>query len=253
MVKFKRSSKSEKEARKDILIAARDEFAAHGFAATSVEKIARKAKVPKSLVFYYFKSKKNLYQTLLRAIVAHPEPEKSLSYLTDESLEEPIRLRMLIELMCMNMTQMPETEKKILLWEMAEGRENLRTLAQELFIPRLEVTEDLLKSGIQKGYFKTTDTLLFLWSLIAFIMFYNMQKETYEGTAFYHRLYEERGTEELKNFALRHFFLALGWPEEKPIPEIPQEWRDKMQEITCHTNFLEEEWVETFLSKEEQA
>ena len=49
----------------DIQRAARQEFAAHGFDCTTVDGIARRAKVSKQLLYYYFRSKADLYALIL--------------------------------------------------------------------------------------------------------------------------------------------------------------------------------------------
>jgi AcrR family transcriptional regulator len=48
-----------------IVAAARDEFARRGFAGARVEQIARRAGVNKQLLFYYFHSKRGLFQAVL--------------------------------------------------------------------------------------------------------------------------------------------------------------------------------------------
>lgn len=53
-----------------ILRAASEEFADKGFAATKTSDIAAKAGLPKPNVYYYFKSKENLYREVLESIVA---------------------------------------------------------------------------------------------------------------------------------------------------------------------------------------
>jgi AcrR family transcriptional regulator len=49
----------------DIQRAAKEEFAAHGFDCATVDGIARKAKVSKQLLYYYFGSKADLYTLIL--------------------------------------------------------------------------------------------------------------------------------------------------------------------------------------------
>ena len=56
------SSTNQKDA---LLEAATTEFAAHGFEATSIQKIASAAGVSKAKVFYYFDSKEELYAQVL--------------------------------------------------------------------------------------------------------------------------------------------------------------------------------------------
>src|SRR6476661_5341639 len=48
-----------------ILRVAREEFAARGFAGTRVETLARKARVNKALLYYYFGSKLGLYKHII--------------------------------------------------------------------------------------------------------------------------------------------------------------------------------------------
>lgn len=50
-----------------ILAAAASEFAARGYAGARVDRIARRARVNKAMLYYHFGSKQALYRTLLRA------------------------------------------------------------------------------------------------------------------------------------------------------------------------------------------
>ena len=81
--------------RSRILTAACEEFGARGFAATTVDRIARRARVNKAMIYYHFPNKLALYTTIvrelysnlldkLRAIVAQPlTPEQKLDALID--------------------------------------------------------------------------------------------------------------------------------------------------------------------------
>lgn len=225
MVSMKICTEDATDQREAIFDAARHEFARYGFAGGRIGRIAKAAGVAKSLVFYHFKTKGNLYQQVLRDVVEHEGAEASLSLIQDTSFSPSVRLRWMIESMCEQLKMMDPLDKQIILWEMAEGRRNLRTLAQEMFVPRFEIIEGLVKEGVDKGEFETKDSLLFVWSLISFIVFYNMQKETYELTPFYNRLYGEREGEFFTQFALEHFFKALGV---NSLPAIPAEFKEKI-------------------------
>lgn len=54
------------DTRHRILEAASAEFAARGFAATGVDRIARRARVNKAMIYYHFGSKRGLYLDILR-------------------------------------------------------------------------------------------------------------------------------------------------------------------------------------------
>ncbi|MDN6308156.1 TetR family transcriptional regulator C-terminal domain-containing protein [Psychrobacter sp.] len=52
-----------------ILAAAEEEFVLQGFGGATMQSIADRSGLPKANVHYYFKSKKNLYQAVLQAII----------------------------------------------------------------------------------------------------------------------------------------------------------------------------------------
>jgi TetR/AcrR family transcriptional regulator len=52
--------------RSRILSAACDEFGAKGFAATTMDRIARRARVNKAMIYYHFPSKRALYTSIVR-------------------------------------------------------------------------------------------------------------------------------------------------------------------------------------------
>src|SRR5918993_5607896 len=56
------------DTRKRILAAACDEFGAHGFAATTVDRIARRARVNKAMIYYHFPDKRALYTCIIRDV-----------------------------------------------------------------------------------------------------------------------------------------------------------------------------------------
>ena len=74
-----------------IVAAARVEFATRGFEGARVDRIARAARVNKQLVFYYFHSKRALFQVVLQQAVA--ELEGALADLPDRGGRPLDRLR----------------------------------------------------------------------------------------------------------------------------------------------------------------
>ena len=50
--------------------AACDEFGARGFAATTVDRIARRARVNKAMIYYHFPNKRALYTAIVRELYA---------------------------------------------------------------------------------------------------------------------------------------------------------------------------------------
>ncbi len=60
---------SRPDTKQKILEAAREVFAEHGFVKGSVEMVARKAGVSKTLVFWYFKNKDHLIEEVIKTII----------------------------------------------------------------------------------------------------------------------------------------------------------------------------------------
>ena len=58
------------DTRQRILAAACDEFGAHGFAATTVDRIADRARVNKAMIYYHFRNKRALYTCIIRDVFA---------------------------------------------------------------------------------------------------------------------------------------------------------------------------------------
>ena len=75
-----------------IVAAAREEFARRGFAGARVEQIARRAGVNKQLLFYYFHSKRGLFQAVLSQSAG--ELESALAQLATPSGGPLERLRL---------------------------------------------------------------------------------------------------------------------------------------------------------------
>lgn len=67
-----------------ILEAAQETFLRFGFHATKLQQIAETAKVNKSVIHYYFRTKENLYKAILQKIIQNIE----LSCLTDKNTQE---------------------------------------------------------------------------------------------------------------------------------------------------------------------
>lgn len=78
-----------------IVAAARDEFARRGFAGARVEQIVRRAGVNKQLLFYYYHSKRGLFQAVLEQSAA--ELESALGGLTLPAGAPLERLRLTLQ------------------------------------------------------------------------------------------------------------------------------------------------------------
>src|SRR5204863_902007 len=104
--------------RDTILRVAREEFAAHGFAAARVETLARRAKVNKALIYYYFGSKVGLYRHVVRLGVAAFAARMREVVEGADSAEQ--KLGQWIDGLAAHFTEHP-TLPRIMLRELADG------------------------------------------------------------------------------------------------------------------------------------
>src|SRR6185295_7170930 len=137
-----------------ILAAAALEFAARGFAGARVDRIARRAKINKAMIYYHFKSKERLYRILLRRMFT----------LAAERLQAIAGIAAFIQ----EHTFFPS----IMLREVAEGgahldRETLKTLAA---VPR--TVAGIVAEGVTTGDFRPIDPVFAYFSMLAPIVFY---------------------------------------------------------------------------------
>jgi TetR/AcrR family transcriptional regulator len=103
-----------------ILAAARDEFAKRGFDGARVERIARRARVNKQLVFYYYRSKRGLFQ----AVVSHAarELEQALAQVASAEGGLMARLRVALDAQFEFLARNPDLVRLLVCAERSETR-----------------------------------------------------------------------------------------------------------------------------------
>jgi AcrR family transcriptional regulator len=92
----------------DIQRAAREEFTARGFDGTTIDGIARKAKVSKQLIYYYFGSKADLYSLILEEAALETKlfgnqvdilaPDEALKHFIEQIFLEFLRRPQIIQM-----------------------------------------------------------------------------------------------------------------------------------------------------------
>ena len=140
-----------------ILKAGIDEFAARGYDGAGVDRIARRARVNKALIYYYFDSKRGLYREILhdalRALV------DALAAVVERDLDARRKLDLYVETLSGFLLEQAHLPP-IMLRELAEGGrhldvEALRTMAT---IPAILVR--LVGQGRRERAFSEIDPLM---------------------------------------------------------------------------------------------
>jgi TetR/AcrR family transcriptional regulator len=152
-----------------ILAAAALEFAARGFAGARVDRIARRARINKAMIYYHFKSKERLYRTLLRGIFTRAAERLQAIAAGPGAPADKIDLAIAaMAAFIEEHTFFPS----IMLREVAEGgahldRETLKALAA---VPRTVAA--IVEEGVAMGHFRPVDPMFAYFSMLAPIVFY---------------------------------------------------------------------------------
>ncbi len=141
--------------RKSILAVAKEFFASKGFDGTTMDEIAEAANVNKATIYYYFKSKENLYEMALKTTL-----ENVYNYLKErlkESNNPKKKLKAYIDAFYMSAIQ-DEAFLRMLMREMAGSGKHFPVPAIETFIKIVKILDDALKDGYRKGVFRRVNT-----------------------------------------------------------------------------------------------
>jgi len=149
---------SEVERRAQILRAARSLFVEKGYLGTRVDDVARRARLSKGAVYFYYKSKRELLDALVEE-----EQEMTLSFLENASRDPRPALVKLIELGTSYLDYFAGLKTPprffLLMTEMAIRDEQIRervTNVHQLFVERLAA---LIAEGSAAGAFREIDPL----------------------------------------------------------------------------------------------
>jgi len=160
------------QSRAAILRAAVREFAQEGVAGARTDAIARRAGVNKALLYYYFKDKESLYQSVLDAVFSGLRSAID----TALTLQLPPRDR-LLAYVCAHFDYIasnPLYPRIVQAEFLRAGRDSsqIEHIATDYFRPVLSQISAVLQEGIESGDFRPVDPLHFIPSMISVIVFY---------------------------------------------------------------------------------
>ena len=138
---------------REILTAARQEFAQYGLGAARIERIAETANVHKRLVYYYFKDKDGLFAAVLESV--YEEIRDAQLYLDLKGMAPLAALRRLVEFTWDYYIAHPE----FITFLNSENLHQAKHLTgvprlRELNSPLLETVEDIVHRGQKEGLFR---------------------------------------------------------------------------------------------------
>ena len=152
-----------------ILAAATREFALRGFAATTVDRIAARARLNKAMIYYHFGSKQGLYRAVLRDILHHhgrpPRPHRRAN-------PRPRRETRPLRRHLRHRGRAHPALAPIMLREVAEGGRRLDEETYTLMLRVVRTMTGIVDEGRAAGQFADVDPILLYLTTVWPIMVY---------------------------------------------------------------------------------
>jgi len=153
-----------------ILRAATQEFAERGFAAAGVDRIARRARVNKALLYYYFGSKVALYREVV-AIGIQALAER-LSVVADADAPADVKIQRWVEQLSAFLSDHPAVTP-IMLRELADGGRHFDVATLRRLVSIVPMVVGIVKQGRDEHLFGPTDPLSLHFVLLGSTMLFN--------------------------------------------------------------------------------
>ena len=150
-----------------ILAAEEEEFAQHGLAAARTEAIAAKTGVAKSMIYYYFKDKEGLYQTVLER--SHAEMKQTNQQLDLEKLSPEVALEKFLVALLGCVSCNPKLPM-IMFHEAVQNQGQYYKHASSLAIDTTLLS--ILERGVEVGVFRPLDPLQTAINIMGTCLFY---------------------------------------------------------------------------------
>ena len=154
-----------------ILEAASAEFAARGFAAAGVDRIARRARVNKAMIYYHFDNKLALYTAILREVYL-PVGDRVVSIAACH-VSARAKLDGVVEALVEATGERP-LFLPILMRELAEGGRHLGQDTLQLMGRIFGVVSGIIAEGVDQGEFVPMHPALAYFSLLGPLVMFRM-------------------------------------------------------------------------------
>ena len=157
------------DARRAILRSAERIFSEKGLEGARTDAIARAARVNKALLYYYFKSKDDLFLAVFDEYMNEAHRE-IMQILSGEGSEREIVMRY-AEALFDRLSQRPDAYQLFQRFIMANPR-LVKRLTKKYFVPRFRKITAVIRRGVRRGEFRPVDASQASICVGALIVFY---------------------------------------------------------------------------------
>lgn len=167
-------SRSEATTEDKILNGALDEFAELGFDGARVDRIAARSGLNKAMIYYYFKSKENLYETIVKNIASIIQ--SSIIELASNVDADPLdKFYLLIERYIDIVSVIDRRYLRIMMRELASGGSFFKKIVlPTVIVPVMTLVESIFKAEIASGRIRELNPYLTQIQIIGSIVFFNI-------------------------------------------------------------------------------
>lgn len=198
----------EAERREQILRAARSVFVEDGYLSARMDDVARRARLSKGAVYFYFKSKRELFDALVAEDLA-----VMTGFLDEATQHGSPPLARLVELGTRYLHHFAGLETPpqffLLMNEMAIRDESIRARMTETHLRFVDRIADLIREGVAEGSFRDVDPLA-----AALVL-----KATVDGMAGQSAIGIRPDAARLSTEGIRLILEGLAAPQRDPAPE----------------------------------
>jgi TetR/AcrR family transcriptional regulator len=160
----------EMDVKDKILKAAEEEFAGKGLAGARIDLIAKRAKVNKAMLYYYFGNKEELYAAVLENIFS-VIPAEVTKIIEAEYRDYEHLLTRFVDFYFSFLSARPNLPK-IMLRELATGGKYFSQIGARLFAPVSLKASEAIGEGIRNGQLNDVDPRMTIFSIIPPVIFY---------------------------------------------------------------------------------
>jgi AcrR family transcriptional regulator len=181
-----------------IIQAAIKEFSTHGFAGARIDRIAKIAKVNKAMIYYHYKSKEKLYESILSI---HTDGIYSfVQNIIPDGKADINQIYSLISIFIEYLNSLGPEFIKIMLGEFASGGKYIKKfIFPKLIGPVSSLLVTNMIREIEKKTIKPINPYYTFLQIIGSIVFFNMMKIALKGTDLHDILYSGNYGEKFKD------------------------------------------------------
>jgi AcrR family transcriptional regulator len=154
-----------RQRQEEILTAAFQVFAAHGYEATRIDDVARRAQVAKGTIYLYFPDKERLFQAVVRNLI----PKQFDAIVNTLSGSPRELLRALLTQMHLNVVRNEKVRAIVRMLVAESGRfpQLAEIYHQEVIVRGMKAMRQVLERGVADGTFRKSAALSFPQIIVA--------------------------------------------------------------------------------------